>query len=251
MRFTGKKINGTFEGRALFLWVTVMSVWWLELWNIKSFVLIHKTLWRALHASVRVTVWTYCFGDAIWPHSGSCCSNGTETHGSTSELSPEANPWGHGRLFPFRQESRNQQSITPLTNTTAHYCDWWNPLINFNTSLFISMCPLIRSWILLTGSPHKHRLPLLLSRFLFRMWPRFQALLVLTDMWKECCVTAVQPHLSCGTEAPLRCTTVGNRSMLLVGSSTCLPPGMLPGHRSIPGTRIPPSQFVDFPAAQG
>lgn len=140
-----------------FLWSKTGDFgFWLELWNIKSFVLIHKTLWRALHAPVRVTVWTYCFGDAIWPHSGSCCSNGTETRGSTFELSPEANPWGHGRLFPFRQESRNQQSITSLTNTAAHYCDWWNPLINFNTSLFISMCPLIRSWILLTVSPDKH-----------------------------------------------------------------------------------------------
>lgn len=69
-------------------------------------------------------------------------------------------------------------------------------------------------------------------------------------MWKECCFTAVQPHLSSGTVAPLSRTTVGNRSMLLVGSSTCLPPGIFPGQRRIPGTRIPPSQFVDFPAAQ-
>ena len=89
------------------------------------------------------------------------------------------------------------------------------------------------------------------SLCVFRMRPRFQALLVLTDVWKERCVTAARPHLSTGTEAPLRWTTVGNRSMLLVGSSTSLPPGMLPGHRRIPGTRIPPSQFVDFPAARG
>lgn len=38
--------------------------------------------------------------------------------------------------------------------------------------------------------------------------------------------------------------------MLLVGSSTSAPPGILPGQLRIPGTRMPPSQFVDFPAAQ-
>lgn len=38
--------------------------------------------------------------------------------------------------------------------------------------------------------------------------------------------------------------------MLLVGSSTSLPPGMRPGQRRIPGTRIPPSQLVAFPAGQ-
>lgn len=59
-----------------------------------------------------------------------------------------------------------------------------------------------------------------------------------------------QTHRSSGTEAPLNRTTIGKRSMLLVGSSIFLPPGMVPDQRRIPGTLIPPSQFVDFPAAQ-
>lgn len=66
---------------------------------------------------------------------------------------------------------------------------------------------------------------------------------------RSICVT-VQPHRFKGMEAPLSCTTVGKRSMLLVGSSIFLPPGMVPGQRRIPGTWIPPSQLVDFPATQ-
>lgn len=68
--------------------------------------------------------------------------------------------------------------------------------------------------------------------------------------WLTSGVVAVPPHLSLGIAAPLSRTTVGNKSMLLVGSCTCLPPEMRPGQRRIPGTRIPPSQFVDLPAAR-
>lgn len=68
--------------------------------------------------------------------------------------------------------------------------------------------------------------------------------------WLTSRVVAVLPHLSLGIAAPLSWTTVGNKSMLLVGSCTCLPPEMRPSQWRIPGTRIPPSQFVDFPAAR-
>lgn len=123
-------------------------------------------------------------------------------------------------------KTTSNSTVNHLTHSAAHYCE--------------SQWLLIKDWITLI--PKHVSSSLTHSDSSLKCDLDFKAVL-LTDMWK-------QPHLSFGTVAPLSCTTVGNRSMLLVGSSTCLPPGILPGQRRIPGTRIPPSQFVDFPAAQ-
>ena len=79
--------------------------------------------------------------------------------------------------------------------------------------------------------------------------PDFRRCLCWLMSGRSICVTT-PTHRSSGTEAPLSRTTVGKRSMLLVGSSILLPPGMVPDQRRSPGTRIPPSQLVDLPAAQ-
>lgn len=49
-------------------------------------------------------------------------------------------------------------------------------------------------------------------------------------------------YLSWGTSPPPSWTTVGKTSIRLVGSWITRPAGSTPGHRKIPGTRIPPSQ---------
>ena len=49
-------------------------------------------------------------------------------------------------------------------------------------------------------------------------------------------------YLSWGTWPPASWTKVGKTSIRLVGSWITWPAGRTPGHRNIPGTRIPPSQ---------
>lgn len=61
-------------------------------------------------------------------------------------------------------------------------------------------------------------------------------------------LSACEPqYLSSGSGDPASLATVGNRSMLLVGSSICSPAWITPGQRRMPGTRIPPSQLLAFP----
>lgn len=135
-----------------------------------------------------------------------------------------------------------------LFSLTANHNGWWNPPNKASGSLKpSSLANLLCSDPDLTNCEPRESLRLLLPLSFLKRDLDFRLHLCWLTSGRS---TVSLPHLSSGTEAPLSCTTVGNRSMLLVGSSTCLPPGMFPGQRRIPGTRIPPSQFVDFPAAQ-
>ena len=76
----------------------------------------------------------------------------------------------------------------------------------------------------------------------FEMWPRFQAALVLSDTW------TASPVLRDGSST--QAYHCGKQVHVAGGRVYLHALGIVPGQFTIPGTRIPPSQFVDFPAAR-
>lgn len=86
---------------------------------------------------------TYCFGGAIWLRSGRCCNNETETRALTFQISPEANPSGHGHLCPCRPREKQINRNSPLskTHSAALYCGSTRLMKPSDQSLWITLTP--------------------------------------------------------------------------------------------------------------
>lgn len=143
---------------------------------------------------------------------------------------------------PYHTTSKGISCDESLVNSSMHFSDNrpYNQMAPLKTEKDILCIKWSRRWI-----------PAENDECFSRYWSHgcFMPNKSDSDVWHTCWLYTKRNYLlwaalylSWGTWPPPSWTTVGKTSIRLVGSWIRRPAGSTPGHRSIPGTRIPPSQ---------